>query len=91
MSKTRYDLLLDWMREHFISFQALGEQLGMTAAGARRHCASQIMPVAHHARMLALGFPVELLPEPRDAQHGRPKLTPIFSGLSQTIHADGQV
>lgn len=78
---TRYDRLLEWMAGNHISFEALGDKLGISASGARRLCNSETIPVERHQQLMRLGFPEELLPIGRDRPKGRPRPTPIFPGL----------
>lgn len=81
MATDRYAQLLAWMDDHFIAFADVGEQLGMSASGARLLCLRDTMPVHRHAQFVRLGFPERLLPEPRDLRCGPKKPGPIFPGL----------
>ncbi|MDR1125692.1 MAG: XRE family transcriptional regulator [Deltaproteobacteria bacterium] len=78
---TRYERLRVWMREHGITFTALGEQLGLRYSGARRVCIGTTCPSRHHSKMLELGFPAELLPEAKDMPVGPKPKVPDFPGL----------
>lgn len=81
-TENRYDRLLDWLDEHNISADDLGEKLGMSGSGARRLCNAETIPVERHRDLVRLGIPEELLPVGRDRRRGRPKRTPIFPGLA---------
>ena len=81
----RYERLLVWMGDHDISFPATGEQLGLSDGGARSVLFRDTCRTVHHNKLIELGFPVELLPEPRDKPRGRPRKIPKFPGLSQQI------
>lgn len=78
---SRYDRLLEWMAGNHISFEALGEKLGISASGARRLCNSETIPVERREQLIRLGFPTDLVPEGRDRRRGRPKREPFFPGL----------
>lgn len=77
----RFQRLRAWMREHGITFKALGEQLGLRYSGARRVCLGETCPSRHHTKMLNLGFPAELLPEAKDLPVGPKPKVPDFPGL----------
>ncbi len=79
-TENRYDHLLAWMDKHGITFSALGEQLSISASGARRLCVSEFIPSKRHRQLLDLGFPLELLPLSRDRKRGRTPRTPVFPG-----------
>lgn len=81
MAMSRYERLLAWKGAHFISFEDIGKQLGMTANGARQALMKPRIYKEHHKKLLALGFPSDLLPEPCDEWKGRRKRTPNFPGL----------
>jgi hypothetical protein len=78
----RYKRLLDWMNGYDISFSAIAEQLGISAPGARFVCRGKTCPTAHHQKLLALGFPAELLPHPLDKPRGRQRKIPKFPTLA---------
>lgn len=78
-----YKLLLIWCEEHGITMTAIAGELGLKSEGSvRGFLQSDTMPTAHHARMVKLGFPVELLPEPMDKKPGRVPKVPYFPGLA---------
>ena len=81
MAMSRYEHLLAWKGAHFISFGDIGKQLGMTANGARQALLKQEIFKRHHDKLLALGFPKEILPEPCEEKMGRRKRAPNFPGL----------
>ena len=78
----RYKRLLSWMNGYDISFSAIAEQLGISTPGARFTCQGETCPTAHHQKLLALGFPAELLPFPLDKPRGRQRKIPKFPALS---------
>lgn len=80
---SRYDRLLEWMAGNYISFEDLGDKLGISASGARRLCNSETIPVDRHNQLMGLGFPADLVPEGRDRRRGRPKREPYFPGLAE--------
>lgn len=84
----RYERLRAWMREHEITFTALGEQLGLRYSGARRVCLGETCPSRHHGKMLKLGFPAELLPAPKDLPAGPKPKVPNFPGLRTDNNLD---
>ena len=81
MAMPRYERLMVWKNEHFISFEDIGKQLGMTANGARQALLKPKIFKRHHDKLLALGFPIDMLPQPCEEKKGRPKRNPIFPGL----------
>ena len=81
MAMSRYERLLAWKGAHFISFGDIGKQLGMTANGARQALLRQEIFKRHHDKLLALGFPKEILPEPCEEKMGRRKRAPNVPGL----------
>ena len=81
MATPRYLRLLAWKVEHTMSFSDIGEQLSMTANGARQALMKPSIYKEHHQKVLALWFPGELLPEPCDEWKGRRKRAPNFPGL----------
>lgn len=81
MATPRYLRLLAWNVEHTVSFGDIGEQLSMTANGARQALMKPRIYKEHHKKLLALGFPSDLLPEPCDEWKGRRKRAPNFPGL----------
>ncbi len=83
-NEERCKQLVAWMGEYDITFTAIGEQLGLTGAGASRVCQSETCPPCHHQKLLELGFPSELLPVPKYNGAGRKKRPPRFPGL---VHA----
>lgn len=77
----RTEQLRKWMADHFITDAALAEHLGVSTQATNKFINSETIPIRHHSKCLALGFPEELLPTPFDKPRGpRPK-TPIFPGL----------
>ena len=78
----RYKRLLSWMNGYDISFSAIAEQLGISVSGARFTCKGETCPIAHHRKLLALGFPPELLPFPLNKPRGRQRKIPKFPTLS---------
>ncbi len=85
---TRYDQLLLWMRKRYITFAALGRQLGISDVYARRLCRDQFIPAKYHTQMIALGFPAEMLPEISKGRRGRVYPDPIFPGLHSTTETE---
>ncbi|WP_179981510.1 hypothetical protein [Desulfovibrio sp. 86] len=81
MAMSRYERLLAWKDAHHISFNDIGKQLGMTANGARQALLKPEIFQKHHDRLVILGFPKDLLPEPCEERMGRRKREPIFPGL----------
>ncbi len=81
-SLTRKEKLREWMLERDITYRALAVHLGVTTQRVgyiiRR---DTTMPPEMHAKCINLGFPIELLPEPKFHAHkGCPKI-PRFPGL----------
>lgn len=74
--------LKEWMDEHRITYRATGEQLGITEQSVRKFLLQDWMPVRHHEKCVALGFPVDLLPTPFDKPKGRIRSKPHFPGLA---------
>ena len=65
MQEPRYKRLRRWMSDRDITFRAIGEQLGMSAAGARILLVKEtIWKNGHYATLLRLGFPKELAAVP---------------------------
>jgi len=85
MAMPRYERLMAWKNEHFISFEDIGKQLGMTANGARQALLKKEIFKRHHDKLLTLGFPRELLPEPCEEKMGRRKRAPNFPGLQVQV------
>lgn len=81
MAMTRYERLLAWKDDRFISFEDIAKHLGMTPSGARQALLKDEIYKDHHETLLALGFPRDLLPAPSDSRFGRRKREPIFPGL----------
>lgn len=81
MAISRFERLRVWKDEHFISYRDIGEQLGMTPSGARQALRKPEIFKRHHDKLVALGFPRDLLPDPCEEKLGRRKRAPIFSGL----------
>lgn len=52
------------------SITALAERLGIHKAVLARSLKSPTMPVRHHEKLVQLGMPPELLPEPLDKKTG---------------------
>lgn len=76
LSLPRKEQLREWMLERDITHRALAEQLGVTTQRVgyilRR---DTTMPPEMHKKCIALGFPSELLPEPKlHAHKGCPKI-----------------
>ncbi len=81
-----YKLLLLWCEEHDITMPAIAAELGIRSEGAvRKFFQSETMPAAHHARLVELGFPADLLPRGEDRKPGRQPKVPRWPGLD--VHA----
>lgn len=82
MQEPRYKRLRRWMSDRDITFRAIGEQLGMSAAGARILLVKEtIWKNGHYATLLRLGFPKDLLPSPCEMRYGHRRKIPRFPGL----------
>ena len=81
MATTRYLRLLAWKVEHTMSFDDIGEKLGMSGNGARQALLKPEIHKDHHKKLLELGFPNDLLPKPCEQGRGRRKRAPNFPGL----------
>lgn len=80
----KYKELLLWMRDHYITFRNLAPHLGVSAATARNWCYQERISPRSHAKLVRLGFPVELLPRAESVLRGAsqgPRRAPIFPGL----------
>ena len=90
----QYDALLVWMGDHYITFRNLGLQLGVSAAYARILCCQERISHHWHEKLVALGFPQDLLPRAEDVRRGvRPgnRPAPIFPGLKKSkVQAQAQ-
>lgn len=80
VSLPRSERLREWMLAHNITDAALGRQLGITAQAVNKFFSQDTMPVRHHEKCLALGFPQNLLPTPYDRPRGRRRI-PNFPGI----------
>ena len=66
-----YKLLQIWFEERNITMADVAEVLELKSEGsARAFFKNLTMPVTHHTKLVALGVPVDLLPEPRDRKPG---------------------
>lgn len=85
MQEPRYKRLRRWMSDRDITFRAIGEQLGMSAAGARILLIKEtIWKNGHYATLLRLGFPKDLLPSPCEMRYGHRRKIPCFPGLENS-------
>ena len=85
----RYQRLKGFMVAHRVTLAALAEKLGFGAeSSVRYHLASEVCPTELHAKLLELGFPLELLPRPEDKQRGPAPRQPDWDSLRQA--AGGQ-
>jgi hypothetical protein len=86
-----YKLLLLFFEEHDITMRDAAEQLGLKSDYAvRKFLKSEYMPTDHHAKLVKLGVPAELLPTPMDRKPG-PKpggRVPRWPGLMQSQDAE---
>jgi len=82
--KLRYKRLLLWMYERDITFFSLAEKLGVSDGCVRSACQGEYCPTRHHEKMIALGIPAELLPDPRDLKRGPKPKVPCWPNLEQT-------
>lgn len=78
MQETRIERLREWMRERDITNRAVAEKIGVALSSVHRFLNSEDIPTRHHAELLRLGFPVDLLPMPLDRKPGRKKLEARF-------------
>lgn len=90
MATSLYERLREWMRGNDITYASLGQELGVSGAYASRICRAQHIPVRHHARMVELGFPPELLPPAEDRKRGKRALTPRWPGKVENVSAAGE-
>lgn len=61
--------------ERNITFRAVGEALGVKTQSAHNLLKADTIPTRHHKKLVALGVPVDLLPEPEDKPRGpQPKV-----------------
>lgn len=82
MAMSRYERLLAWNGDHFISLADIGKQLGMSPSGIRQALLRPEILRRYHEKLLSLGFPPELLPLPCEQRlRGRRKHAPVFPGL----------
>ena len=79
----RFEELYAWMNhaERQITFLAIAEQLDIAESTARKHLKSETIPTSHYRKLIALGFPPELLPRAEDKVPGRKRKVPRFPGL----------
>lgn len=78
VNEARIEQLRAWMKERDITHRAIAERIGVAVSSVHRILTSEDMPARHHAELLRLGFPGELLPPPLDRKPGRKKLEARF-------------
>lgn len=61
-----------WMKRHGFSITALARLVGVVPSTFSRTLRNATMPVAQHEKLVRLGMPPEILPEPFDKKPGRP-------------------
>ena len=76
--------LRGWMAERFISWTALGRQLGMTPSGAQCLLLRESCSAKRHSELLSLGFPQEILPIRAGSGRAKVRKPPVFPGLQPT-------
>lgn len=70
-----------WMDDYDITWEAVGEQFGISGAGARAMLRKEAIQPERHAQLIKLGFPEELLPIAYDLRRGPVAKKPRFPGL----------
>lgn len=83
MATKRHARLQKWLKQHNITYAALALQLGLSESGVRHLLFAETIPTQRHNELMALGFPVDMMPRPLDRKPGRKRLVPDFPGLRQ--------
>lgn len=67
---TKQERLLLWMRRNRRSYRGLGRDIDLSGVQVANLCGQDTMPTEHHAQLVALGVPADLLPKPLDVKPG---------------------
>lgn len=59
-----------WMAQYDITDRAVAEKLGLTPSRVTIMLNRDTIPTEHHAALLRLGFPANILPQPYDKKSG---------------------
>lgn len=85
MQEPRFERLRRWMLDRDITFRDIGEQLGISSAGARGLLIKEtIGNSGHYDTLLRLGFPKDVLPYLYNRQRGKQRKLPRFPGLENS-------
>ncbi|MFI3271996.1 MAG: helix-turn-helix transcriptional regulator [Pseudomonadota bacterium] len=76
-----------WMIERDISYEALAKELGVTRQRTNYVLRCDTMPSELHKKCVALGIPLELLPDAVDWPRGRKPRVPLFPALMNEAEA----
>ena len=81
-SIVRYEELKKFLAEYNITHAAIANQLGLRQQGIHSLLRGETMPTVHHVKLIALGFPENLLPTPLDKSRGRQAKVPCWPAFS---------
>lgn len=77
----RYEQLKAWLEGYNITQQAIADKLNIRQQAVYLLLSGETMPTGHHAKLIALGFPENLLPMALDKPKGRPAKEPRWPAL----------
>lgn len=88
INPTRQESLLLWMRRNGHSFRGYGRDIGLSGVQVANLCGQDTMPTQRHAQLVALGVPVDLLPEPLDVKPGpKPRVVSVHEEFRDAYRA----
>lgn len=76
---TRQEMLCVWLRRHRLKQTEIARELDISGPGVSRLIRAETIPSRHHKKLIGLGIPESLLPQPLDLTSGR-NPRPIVQG-----------